>query len=360
MKNEHRLMLELCRFADPEKDKIEALMQQPIDYPVVLGQLLYNRMGAAAYHTLKECGLLGRVSREFRSPLKDMYDIGREKTESFREALNIIDGMMAGVNFPYALLKGAYLASVYPTGLRTSNDIDILIKQIHISHLSERLRANGFEQGCIRNGEFVPASRMDIVSSQMNRGETVPFIKRIGLPKMEYCEIDVNFSVDYKTAQETDIVRVLLRNTRKLINDSLPTLPPADFLIHLCVHLYKEATVFNWVEMGRDLSLYKFCDIYLLIHKWKCEEYFQELRYRIHQYGLQRECYYALLYTKKLFRIENMDRLLTAVKPDDTAYLREVINPSEQKRYRYDETFINWFFCGGRKERLYEVTDETA
>ena len=44
----------------------------------------------------------------------------------------------------------------------------------------------------------------------------------------------------------------------------LYTLSLPDFILHLCAHLYKEATVMAWVEMGRDQSLYKYADLYLL------------------------------------------------------------------------------------------------
>ena len=45
----------------------------------------------------------------------------------------------------------------------------------------------------------------------------------------------------------------------------LETLNKYDFFIHLCCHLYKEATTLPWVKMGRDMTFYKFCDIYMLM-----------------------------------------------------------------------------------------------
>lgn len=363
MKNENLLVLELCKFVRPDKAKIEGLMGQAIHWPYVLGQLLFHRMGGVAYYTLRQCGLLGRVNREVRNSLKTAYDSGVTKSESLKAAMDELTGILQDVE--YALLKGAYLVSQYPAGLRTSNDLDILINQKDISKLEGLLKAAGFAQGNIRNGAFIPASRAEILSSRMNRGETVPFIKRMDLPGMEFLELDINFSLDFKARQETDAVAALLKNTKPLIetgNGNLLTLSPADFLIHLCCHLYKEAVVYAWVEMERDLSLYKFADIYLLLNAWTDPALYAELTARVQRYGLKRECYYALLRTKELFVIESpaLDKLLIDICPASTVYLTEIIRPDQNKTYRYEGAFTDWLFTSGRKEYLHEVTNATA
>ena len=57
MKKENQLITELCKFLDPDKERIRQLLDETENYPVILGQLLYNRMGGVAYYTLKECRL---------------------------------------------------------------------------------------------------------------------------------------------------------------------------------------------------------------------------------------------------------------------------------------------------------------
>ena len=74
MQYEHRYMLELSRFRAPDGEKLAALMDRPLHYPYILGQLLMHRMGAAAYVSLERCGLLGRVNREFRNALQCLYE----------------------------------------------------------------------------------------------------------------------------------------------------------------------------------------------------------------------------------------------------------------------------------------------
>ena len=370
MKNENKAVLELCKFISPNREEIEILLSQPLDFPYILGQLLYNRMGGAAYYSLKKCGLLGRVNREFRNTLKTVYDSGVTKYESFQTALESFSEMLCRNalrrdGFSYAMLKGAYLVSLYPAGLRISNDLDILVDQISLPKLETALKDNGYEQGYIQNGSFVPAARSEILSSRMNRGETVPFIKKVDLPQMEYFEIDINFSLDFKAKQESDNVSLLLQNAAPMIETNageLLTLSPSDFLIHLCAHLFKEAAVYAWVQMERDLSLYKFADLYLVLNEWQSVIFFDALETRIQSLGMRRECYFALLFTKELFGLESepLDKLLSAIKPESTDYLKEILRPEQNKLYRHNKSFTDWMFTSARKTHLEELSSATA
>ena len=80
------------------------------------------------------------------------------------------------------MLKGAVLCKKYPKGYRTSNDIDLLVCPERVTQIGKALIKEGFRQGDIRNGTFIPASRKEIIESRMTRGETIPYIKEVNLP----------------------------------------------------------------------------------------------------------------------------------------------------------------------------------
>lgn len=362
MKKEERTVLELCRFKDAGRERLETLMAEALDYPYILGQLLFNRVGAVAYTVLRDTGLLPRMNREFRRSLQTVYQGGLSQAESFTLMLEKLSPLFEKADFPYALLKGGYLVKRYPEGLRTSNDLDILVNQENISDLAGMLKGAGFSQGYLRGDSFVPAGRAEILSSRINRGETVPFVLRVDLPQMPYCEVDINFSLDFQAKQETDTVRSFLERAEKRIATEaggLYTLSREDFILHLCAHLYKEATVLNWVEMGRDLSLYKFCDIYLLLTEDLDGPLAHSLAEHIHRFGLQKECTYALSYTRELFSMEDkaLDWLLEDIRPKETGFLKEILRPSDGAVFRYDMEFKDWLFCSNRKEYLYEAVN---
>lgn len=357
MNNENKFILELCKFEYAKKEVLMNLMKERLNYPYILGHLLYNRVGAMAYYALKKNELLHMVNREFRNTLKAIYEYNHDQTNSFFETLNLLKTACADFNFPYALLKGAYLVDMYPKGLRTSNDIDILIEPDNITQLNDVLKSSGFKQGNIRNEVFVPASRTEIISSRMNRGETVPFVKEVNLPNMRYLEVDVNFSLGFRPGMDERVVGDFLSHTQPLILNSVFTLNRADFLMHLCAHLYKEASVMSWVEMGRDISLYKYCDIYLFLHRFMDEKLSAELIKRIKKVGLNRECYYALYYVRLLFDIENenLNRLLNEIHPDDLSFMTKICEPQSGKLYSFNMDYRDWAFCSDRKGNLYET-----
>lgn len=357
MNNENKFILEIIKGERAEKNILIELMGEKMDYPYILGQLLFNRVGAIAYFTLLRNELLQKVNREFRNSLKAIYEYNSMKTESFIKATQSLAKACTYMDFPYAFLKGAYLVGLYPHGLRTSNDIDILIDPEHITELSNILKKYDFKQGNIKNEIFVPADRKEIISSRMNRGETVPFVKEVDMPGMKYLEIDVNFSLGFSPGIDESIVRTFLEKTQPLIFDAISTLNDVDFLLHLCAHLYKEATVMSWVEMGRDISLYKYCDIYMYLNRHLNEDYCEKLIQRIDEVGLCKECYYTFYNTKKLFGISNsfVEKLVDKIRPNDLSFMSQIIDPQQEKRYSFDLDYNDWIFCSNRRELLHET-----
>lgn len=353
-KEEKELFKSLCSFKETSFD--EALLG--FATPNVLGQLFFNRMAAIAYGTLKNHGFLGKVNREFRNSLKGAYELNVEKNKSFFQCVQYVTDILSEVDCPYALLKGACLCRYYPDGYRTSNDIDLLVHPEDVTKIGNTLAGAGFVQGYIRNGVFVPASRKEIIESKMMRGETVPYIKEISLPGMPFLEADVNFSLDYKPGDTFILNEMLTGISEREVNGlRLQTLNEEDFLIHLCSHLYKEATTLPWVEMMRDMTLYKYADIYLLLSdagEEKIEKFFS----RAEWLGTEKLCAFAILQCSELFNFHNHYAIKKAktVLKEDPQYLHTVVSPKERKTYVFWEKDISErFFANSRKKLLREV-----
>ena len=280
MKNE--LVIELCKFLTPNADKLKTLISEKPDNISVLGTLLMNRMGGVAYYVLRECRLLSEVNREFRTSLKSIYNDNVREAEKFKKSVAELSGILSKADFPYALLKGAKLVDIYPIGLRTSNDIDILVNFDDVGKLTKLLKESGFQQGYLRNEQFVPATRQEIISAKLNRGETVPFVR-------EQVEIDVNFSL-FDHLDDGEVVRKMLAKAKD------GWLMDIDFIIHLCCHFYKEATGDWWIERGRNSEIYKLCDLYLLDRAAPAG-----ISERVMELGLQTEYTYAMDRMKEIF-----------------------------------------------------------
>lgn len=324
---------------------------------ILFGKLILNKVESIAYINLcKNSKLnLGRFKKSFNV----LHEKNLQDTDFYKRAISFVSKMFCNANFEYAFLKGAFLIpSIYEKGLRQSGDIDILIEERNIDKCQKILVDNGFVQGNLKNGEIQAATRTEIIMSRMNYGETIPFYKKT---QDNYIVIDINFSLDYKPAEDNMIIREMLKKTIDVpLNDTfLKTLCLSDFIIHLCMHLYKEAATYDWVLRRSDLNLYKFSDINVIFHEKVTKAIYGEIIEKIHEYGVEKECYYALFYTAEIYNnltdILEYSILLEKIKPDNLDYLHQIIDPMQKKIYTYDMSFKEWFACENRVSYLKEV-----
>ncbi len=352
--NERKLFKELCKFTSDTFD--ETVIDSAS--PHVLGYLFFNRMQAIAYGTLKKHKLLGKVSREFRNSLKAAHEQNVEKNRSFFQCVDYISNILCEYKGKVAMLKGAFLCAHYPDGYRTSNDIDLLVLPEDVTEIGKRLTDEGFKQGNIRNGVFVPASRREIIESKMMRGETVPYIKEVSLPFMKYLEVDINFSLDYKNG-DNEILKNILERTCNVEQQGIhiPTLCKEDFFIHLCAHLYKEATTLPWIEMHRDMTLYKYCDIYMLLSEMTDMDV-NRVFIRAKELGVEKICAYAVLEAVELFDMQSelAQALSKEILSKDLQFVLRVIDPKEKRELVYQTSdATKRFFMSNRAEDLKEI-----
>lgn len=351
---EKKLFKELVKIEDGKFD--ETLLRYASPY--VLGQLFFNRMQGVAFEKLSKLNLLNKTNREFRNSLRSAYEKNVEKNESFYKCITIISHILSTLDVKAAMLKGAVLCSRYPKGCRTSNDIDLLVLSKDVTKVGNALLGVGFKQGNIINGNFVAASRKEIIESKMMRGETVPYIKEVNLPSMKYLEIDINFSLDYKNGDEYILIDIIEAvDWIDIDNIKIPTLSKEDFFIHLCAHLYKEATTFAWIKMKRDMTLYKYYDIYLLLKQLGKDELAIVLQ-RAKKLGLDKVCAYCIWEVIDFFELNDayIRGLVEKILSSDSQFRYTVINPNENKILQYNTLDVTQrFFMENRIDDLIEV-----
>lgn len=354
--DERNLFFELCAYKHTNSQKTESLLRHNAS-PALLGHLFFNRMQGVAYTILKKHNLLECTNREFRNSLKKAYHLNKMQNESFAASIRIVETALKDSPHPFALLKGALLFNEYPVGCRTSNDIDLLVESKNVTQIGKLLNRAGFQQGRLKNGMFIPATRTEIITSKMTRGETIPYFLRTDFTEMPYIEVDINFSLDYKPDDSGTVAQMLSRSQKHSLGGfSIHTLDKIDFFIHLCGHLYKEATTYPWVEMHRDMTLYKYCDIYTLAQDFT-EDNIKCIFDRAEFLGMTGPCACALLWTDYLLPIHN-DCVINYAnnKLKQPALLDTVIWPSEKRKYIYTtEDIKERFFTNNRTSLLKEI-----
>ena len=355
--NERCLFKALCCFKSQDFD----IKQLQYTSATVLGHIFFNRMQAVAYGNMYKKGILQKANREFRNPLKTAYEYNLQKNISYLYCVQWLNDLLSSFECEFAMLKGALLCSMYPDGYRTSNDIDLLVSPKNVSKIGYVLSREGFQQGYIRDETFVGATRQEIITSKMTRGETVPYIKQVDLPNLKYLEVDINFSLDYKSGNEYALDEML--NQAKTVSTdriTIQTLTAEDFFIHLCCHLYKEATTLPWIQMKRDMSLYKYCDIYLLLSDMSVERT-KKLYDRATSLGFEKVCAFSILQTAALFDVTNEFAISNAqaMLTDDPDFIHTIIDPRGKRLLRFSEKDITErFFSADRQIMLKEVNSD--
>lgn len=347
----------LFKLADVNMEPIEGIQLRHPER--LLGQLCINRVGGIAYRNLEKIDGLD-THNEFINTLKAIYEQNLQKTDIFFQHMRYVTKILKNADFAYALLKGALLTTkLYEKGLRTSNDLDILIEEKDISKCQKLFIENGFVQGSYERGKgIIPATRSEILMSRMNYGETIPLVKIV---EGELLQVDINFSVDFKPVGESNIVNKLLENCVEIEKDDIKfyTLDLYEFLIHLSCHLYKEATTYDWVKDNRDLQLYKFSDINVFVQNYGTLIFFRKFMDKVRDYGVEKECYYTLYNMREIFpkinKVVGFKELLEKMQPDDCSFMKQIIEPVTGKLYAYKMDFIDWFLNEKRTSCLKEV-----
>lgn len=307
------ILYEICKGNDADISKIQMFLLENKTSEVMegfMGKLAANRMCGMAYDFFRTNCLLSELMREYRTVLEAVYYQGVHKNRLYENEVKKIAEVFAENNIEYVALKGAYLMKLYPDGVRTSNDLDILTTRESVSGISSVLKQMGYEQGFIRNEKFVPAERSEIINAMLNRGETIPFVKYIGNDALKFMEIDINLSLNESPNETLETVKQMLSCREKIKysdNTEIYILQKADFLIQLCVHYYKEATNESWIARGMDKTLYKLMDIYLFCKNEMNKDFSEKFREKVKKYGLEKECRYTINIVYKIWGFPKID-----------------------------------------------------
>lgn len=241
-------------------------------------------------------------------------------------------------------------------------DTHLFLNKLNSDDLEQKDALSIIEYQCNEISHFIETLYdREILMARMNYGETVPFLKMVN---GNLLELDLNFSLDFKPSGNSEIMCKMLSDVCYVELDDIgfKTLKLTDFIIHLCAHLYKEATTYDWVVGRRDLNLYKFSDINVLLRKMLDEKLCRALVERIKEFDIKNECYYTFynsgLIYPKLYENQYFKQLLDGIKPESLRYMKQIVWPVKKELYEYQHDFIEWFLHKDRVNELKLVTEE--
>lgn len=248
------------------------------DWYSLLGFIEINKLSGYIINRLKKKKF--EIPKLIYSSLYNTYSLQKVRNNVLRKFINKISYELEVQHINHAFLKGSILSNclfendktpIYKQGERTSNDIDILINPKELGKVEKILKKLHFKQGYYdyQKEKIVLFDRKEIICRRMNRNETAPWVLKTTNTIVPFIEIDINFSTS-NLSNDNTLTEKILSNTKcykSIDNNYIRTLEKYNFIIHLILHTYKELINKFQVDRHKDIQLYKFLDLYLLLSK---------------------------------------------------------------------------------------------
>lgn len=294
------LLMSRKDYDDELKNYVQSIIvKKNADWNTFLGLIINHRVNGVIGNRIKE---LTQIPLTVKRTLQFMLLSQIQRNSCHKQEIAKIYSELEREEVNYAFLKGAVLNFVYyGEGERISNDTDILVNLEDLAKVIKICKKMGYIQGHIEGGEIVPATKREIMFAQLNTYETVPMIKKTGNPYLPFHEFDINFRLG--NDDKGEMSKVMLKDTEIVGNSAfkLRTMSFEKFLIYLCIHLYREATMVYKIVRGDDLILYKFMDIHYFIISNQQKLSWEKLLKEAERLDRQKDVYYALYFTEELY-----------------------------------------------------------
>lgn len=275
-----------------------------------IGMAIKNKVLLIVYYNLKNWGLDSCIPNVFKCVMRDYYQCNLIRNKVLLAEFSNVKKILETQGVLCCPLKGIYLLeTIYADlGVRLLNDIDCLVNYKDEFLLNNIMENNGYIQGSYnRNTNVIEAAKNETkLVHQFSMNGFHPYLKTIDNQFVRYISFDFSYRLDFQADVES--ADFMLSNCTSQSN-----LKKEDFLLHLCIHLYKEAKNMWFISMDKDCLLIKFCDIreYVLKNMPFDLNYIKEFSSK---YNFEDAMFYSLYYTWYIYRDENIKKILDKIK----------------------------------------------
>jgi len=314
---------------DQDVGAFESMLGPSLNWGEVIYQCTIHRTLNMLTHNLRRLGLLKLCEKELRKVLANEWAAAAERNRLYLDELDTLSSVLRADGVVMPVVKGLFLAhTVYPcVPCRTFNDLDLLMDMSDVTKATRILERLGYVQGAYddRSGIVVEATRMEKLIQQTVTHELVEFQKQGASPFLPVVEVDVNHDVvwkkgPYKIPMADLIGRAQLRHIGSV---AAYCLDPADSLIQLCCHLYKEATLLFWITDLRDLKIYKFADICLFLRSKADNLDWASFVERVRGYQIEKVVYFCMHHVELMWGTAAPQWVMEGLRPSDLGFLDE-------------------------------------
>lgn len=343
-------------FSDEDKRELQQVIKEDLNWLYIYHMAIKNKVLSLLYFNLCKLKYKSKIDCKLHQ-LSEFYQKGHERrNKKYFEEFMKVSKALYQAQIPFAPLKGAFLIpEMYKDfGIRTINDIDCFVSHSNVKRLTQVMNSLGYRQMDYdeNTGEFKEITREVDLLWKMNMNNLFPFSKLVDDDFCNIVEFDFSFSLDFR--KEVNIVDSMIDHAEKINGRFCSYLRPEDFFIHLCCHLFKEATNVEWVELGQDLNIIKFCDIREYLLRFMDNASLNKAIEFAKKNDFEEAIYYTIYYLKEIYNDGYEQELLDYINIEDSSFIHHFGEREYGKKLTWNKSFWQRMFSEDNRDELKE------
>lgn len=292
---EPQLVMHLSRmYEEVDENRVREILEQEIDWNRVFTYGYKNKVMYLIYDNMRQLGLDKYVPNYFSALIKDAFYCNKVRNTEKLKELDKVLSIFNEQGVACVPVKGGYLIdNVYNNrSARVSNDIDALILKKDIKKIECILADLGYIVGEVNrdNNSIKTPSREKKVLYKTKMYNLLPFTKPGEVVDHSFIVFDLSFALDFSldtTPVEEMIECSIEANGKK-------QLLPEHFFVHMCCHHYREASHIEWIRIGKDLTVMKFCDVHSFVKMKMNRDTLNKAVLFAKKHGLEKAVYFTV------------------------------------------------------------------
>lgn len=338
------------------QEELQKLFASYLNWPWIVMQAMHHRTISMQWDALKRLNLVSGASKSgmpknWIAYSEQLSRASLKRNQIWLERLEWIFAAFEKANIEAVCIKGgALIGDLYTAETRMLGDIDILARNADRKAVRDALLDCGFQQGLVDpvTGAIRPLSREKRLFLSMNAHIMPKFTLDLDNADCPFLRFAVGFDFfDPGDSHSYPSESVISRRLRKTAKSHVYVADPADTVINLCAHIFREGTSATLGFAGDNWNLWKFCDFRSKLMQLDPAVIAPILQPRLEQAGLQKPFHYALHYTNAIYGDPALAAWSDLCEPaDNVDYLYEIADGD--RRVRYESPFAEQLFDTGR------------
>mgnify|MGYP000905587574 CR=1 FL=1 len=354
LNNEQKLLLLAGRytFSENEVNELRELVNNELDWSLLYGMAIRHKMLSLLWYNLNKYCPKIRINSQYRQVANFHYMGTKLRNEEYLKNYNKIRMACKERGVYIYPTKGGYLLpELYKDfGVRTINDVDSLVRAQDIQILRNVLNSLGYIEGEYdrTTKEIKPVVRQKQIMWAQKSSNLFPFQKISNSPYIEHFDYDFCYSFNRSTAPVTDIIN-------RSVKEGLKYLKHSDFFVHLCYHLFREASSAVAILYQVDINIIKFCDIReFLINKMNKNDCLEAINFA-KKYELENSLYYTLHYLIEMYNDEIAKWMFEELNMSNTEILKQYGNTDFMEPREWSKSFWVRLFANNNKDEIKDI-----